>query len=187
MISKLYIKSMVCDRCKMLVTQELTKAGIAYTNVNLGEVELSREPSEQSFQAFRKAIESLGFELIEDKNSRIISKIKSLVIQYVKQSSGKNFSDVVTENLNKEYSSLSSLFSDVEGITLERYIILQRIERVKELMVYDELSLSQIADKLGYSSINHLSTQFKKITGLSPSHFKKVGENKRISLDKVGL
>ena len=186
MTTKLYIKNMVCDRCKLVIRQELEKANIDYTSVELGEVELTGEPSPQSLSQFQKTIEPLGFELIEDKNSRTISKIKNLAIVYINQPQEKNFSEVLSDGLHKDYGTLSSLFSEVEGITIEKYVILQRIERVKELLVYDELTLSQIADDLGYSSINHLSLQFKKITGLSPSHFKKIKDNKRQSLDKVG-
>ncbi len=177
---------MVCDRCKLVVRQELEKAGISYINIELGEVEIPKEPSAKSLDRFQEAIGKLGFELIEDKNSRIISKVKSLTIGFINKPEEKNFSEVLTENLHKDYGSISSLFSEVEGITIEKYLILHRIERVKELLVYDELSLGQIADELGYSSINHLSSQFKKITGLSPSHFKKIREVKRQPLDQVG-
>ena len=186
MPEKIYIKNMVCDRCKLAVKNELDKAGIKYQSIELGEVVLNNQPPEKSIQQFQNAIEKIGFEIIEDKNSRLISKVKSLTLEFIKKRPDSNFSEFLTENLHKDYSSISALFSAVEGITIEKYLILQRIERVKELLVYDEQSLSQVADDLGYSSVNHLSAQFKKITGLTPSHFKKIKTVKRQSLDQVG-
>ena len=184
---KLYVKNMVCDRCKLVVKQVLEKVGMDYTAVELGEVVLPSKPLIKLLHQFQKDIEDFGFELIEDKNSRIISKIKGLALSFIDEhEGGENFSEVVTESLHKDYGSLSSLFSEVEGITIEKFLILQRVERVKELLVYDELSLGEIAHRLGYSSINHISAQFKKVTGLSPSHFKKIKAQKRQSLDKVG-
>ena len=184
----LYIKNMVCDRCKTAIRQELEKAHITTMAVTLGEVEVKEPVSKTRIQEFSKAIAALGFELIEDRTARIISQIKSKAVEFVHYS-GKNrlsnFSTYVAEKLNKDYSTLSNLFSQVEGITLEHYLILQKIERIKELLVYDEPSIQQIADQLGYSSVQHLSTQFKKITGLTPSHFRKVGSQKRNTLDRV--
>lgn len=177
---------MVCDRCKLAVKKELENAGIIFSNIELGEVDLPNEPSTKSLGNFTAAIEKIGFEIIEDRNSRLISKVKALALDYLKKSQKITFSAFLTDNLNKDYSTISTLFSEVEGITIERYLILQRIERVKELLVYDEHSLSQIAYDLDYSSVNHLSAQFKKITGLTPSHFKKIKQVKRQSLDKVG-
>lgn len=185
---KLYIKNMVCDRCTMAVRRELDKNKIAYSTIELGEVELTKEPSEGKLQQFSKNLSLLGFELIEDKKARIISKIKSSVIELIRNSADLHkikLSSFISDKLNKDYDSISSIFSDVEGITLEKYFIQQKIERVKELLVYDELTLSQIASELGYSSVNHLSAQFKKITGLTPTHFKKIGAQRRKSLDRV--
>lgn len=185
---KLYIKNMVCDRCTMAVKHELDKNKIAYRNVELGEVELVQEISDRKLQEFSTNLSRLGFELIEDRNARVISKIKNSVIELVRNSSDLHktkLSTYISEKLHKDFDSLSALFSDVDGITLEKYFIEQKIERVKELLVYDELTLSQIASELGYSSVNHLSTQFKKTTGLTPTHFKKIGAQKRKSLDKV--
>ena len=179
---------MVCDRCKTAIRQELEKAHITTTAVTLGTVEVGEPVSETRLQEFSKAIAALGFELIEDKTARIISRIKSKAVEFVHYS-GKNklsnFSTYLAENLNKDYSTLSNLFSQVEGITIEQYLILQKTERIKELLVYDELSIQQIADQLGYRSVQHLSTQFKKMTGLTPSHFRKVGSEKRSELDRI--
>lgn len=172
----------------MAVKQELDKNKIAYQSLELGEVELTKEPSGKILTRFSEGISGLGFELIEDKNARIISKIKRSVIDLIRNSTDLHkikLSTHISDTLHKDYDSLSSLFSDVEGITLEKFFIEQKIERVKELLVYDELTLSQIAVELGYSSVNHLSAQFKKVTGLTPTHFKKIGAQKRKSLDRV--
>lgn len=179
---------MVCDRCTMAVKRELDKSKIAYRNVELGEIELAQAISAKKLQAFCVNLSRLGFELIEDRKARVISKIKTSIIGLVRNSADlqkTKLSAYISEKLHKDFDSLSALFSDVEGITLEKYFIEQKIERVKELLVYNELTLSQIASDLGYSSVNHLSTQFKKITGLTPTHFKKIGAQKRKSLDKV--
>ncbi len=185
----LYIKNMVCDRCKAAVRSELEKSKIAYKTVELGEVELETPPSEKTLAQFSNAVRSLGFELIEDRTARIVNQIKKGVIQWVYSEEAKNkkinFSKYLSELLHKDYASMSHLFSGVEGTTIEQHLIHQKIERVKELLVYDEMSLGQIADQLNYSSVQHLSNQFKKITGLTPSHFKKIGAVKRVPLDKV--
>ncbi len=180
---------MVCDRCVMAVENELKKAGIPYETVELGEVTLPARPEAQKLELFRGSIADLGFELIEDKNARIISAIKNAVIEFVRTVPPKQkkikFSVYLSEKLNKDYNYLSNFFSSIEGTTIEHFLIHHKIERVKELLVYDELTLSEIAHELGYSSVQHLSNQFKKVTGLTPSHFKKIGENKRKPLDKV--
>lgn len=185
---KLYIKNMVCDRCRIAVQRELDKNKINYKNLELGEVDVAENLSVKKLSQFSEDLKTLGFELIEDKKARTISKIKKTVIELIRNSDDfhkTKLSVHISENLHKDFDSLSSLFSEVEGVTLEKYFIAQKIERVKELLVYDELTLSQIASSLGYSSVNHLSTQFKKITGLTPSHFKKIGAQKRTSLDQV--
>jgi AraC family transcriptional regulator len=187
-IMKLYIKNMVCDRCTLAVRRELDKNKIAYQAIELGEVELTKVLSAIKLQQFSTSLSSLGFELIEDKKARIISKIKNSVIELIRNLTDLHktkLSAYISDKLNKDYDSLSSMFSEVEGVTLEKYFIQQKIERVKELLVYDELTLSQIAAELGYSSVNHLSSQFKKITGLTPTHFKKIGAQKRKSLDQI--
>lgn len=186
--TKLYIKNMVCDRCKLVVRAQLKTAGLPFLSVELGEVTLSETPDPDKLDRFRQAIEKDGFELIADRAARTISQIKTQIIEYVREDEDHgrhNFSDYLSEKLAKDYSTLSKLFSEVEGITIEKYLILQKIERVKELLVYDEMNLSQIADALHYSSVQHLSNQFKKVTGLTPSHFKKVGIEKRKPIDKV--
>lgn len=184
----LYIKNMVCDRCKMAVISELEKHGIDFRDVELGEVFLKHQPSITKLEAFKAGIENLGFELIGDRKSKLIEKIKAEVIQTVRQRDGKNsikFSVHLAEKLGKDYSSLSALFSAVEGTTIEQYAIHQRIELAKELLVYGELTLSQIANELNYSSVAHLSNQFKKVTGLTPSYFKNLRHKERKPLDKV--
>jgi AraC family transcriptional regulator len=185
----LYIRNMVCDRCKAAVKQELVNNQIQFKSVELGEVELTGQPSERAVLRFKEAIESQGFELIEDKIARLVNQIKRAVIEWVRGGESRNrnlkFSAHLADTLHKDYASMSNLFSQVEGTTVEKFLIHQKIERAKELLVYDELSLAQIADQLNYSSVPHLSNQFKKITGLTPSHFKKVGAAKRQSIDKV--
>jgi len=186
----LYIKNMVCDRCKTAVKNNLEENGLHTVSVQLGAVEISEsELSTAKLNELKQSLSDLGFELIDDKKSRLIEKIKNVVINkihYSAEPGNQNFSDIIAAELHYDYPYLSKLFSDIEGITIEHYIIEQKIERVKELLVYDELNLSEIADKLGYSSVAHLSSQFKKNTGLPPSHFKKIGLSQRKPLDKVG-
>lgn len=180
---------MVCDRCKMAVKQALEKVSIKYKTIELGEISLDEAASRQSLQELKDNLIPLGFELIEDKTARIVSNIKAAVLKYVREQSPQHrklkFSAYLADQLNKDYNYLSNLFSAVEGTTIEQYLIHQKIERVKELLVYDELSLSEIANELAYSSVQHLSNQFKKITGLTPTHFKQIKENKRKPLDQV--
>lgn len=187
-MNKLFIKNMVCNRCIMVVQNEMDKLGIPVNDIKLGEVTLCHDLSGEKRKALDESLTNVGFELIDDKKSRIIEQIKTLIIEMVhhRESDNKyNLSDVLSRNLNHDYSYLSNLFSEVEGITIEKYFIAQKIEKVKELLVYDELSLSEIAERLHYSSVAYLSNQFKKVTGLTPSHFKKVKEDKRKPLDKV--
>lgn len=179
---------MVCNRCKWVVKTELEKLGHETMVVNLGEVELKNEASPQQLQAIEKKLEEFGFELISDKSSALIERIKTLIIELVQQPGElekQNLSQYLSRQLHKDYSALSKLFSEVTGITIEQYFILQKIERAKELMVYDELSLTQIAWELGYSSVAHLSSQFKKVTGLTPRHFKNLKHKQRNSLDEI--
>ena len=179
---------MVCDRCKMAVIRELEKQNITFQKVELGEVTVAGKIESNKLKYFKESIEVLGFELIDDKKSKLIEKIKTEVINLIHKPNAKlkiNFSTYLADKIGKDYSSLSSLFSEVEGTTIEQYTIHQKIERAKELLVYDEHSLGQIADQLNYSSVQHLSNQFKKITGLTPSHFKNLRDNTRKSLDKV--
>lgn len=185
----LYIKNMVCDRCVMAVRQQLDKAGIAYRHIQLGEVELAAAPSEAQVHTLRNDLSALGFELLDDRKATVITQIKSAIIRLIHTQEGaelnKKLSVVLSEKLGLDYHYLSSLFSSTEGVTIEQYIIRQRIERAKELIIYDELTLSEIADTLGYSSVQHLSQQFKKITGMTPTDFRQLKENKRKPLDQV--
>lgn len=179
---------MVCNRCILVVQNELNRLGIAAKNIKLGEAELEKELSAEEKNKLEQSLTSLGFELIDDKKSRIIEKIKNVIIKLVHHDDNdtrSNLSDILSKELHHEYNYLSHLFSDVEGTTIEKYFIAQKIERVKELLVYDELSLSEIAFRMNYSSVAHLSSQFKKVTGLTPSHFKQIREDKRKPLDQV--
>lgn len=185
---KLYIKNMVCNRCKMVVRTEMENAGLQVLSVELGEVEIPGSLSESEKNAIRIRLQAFGFDLINDKKSRIIEKIKNEIVElvhYTRESPKLNLSDHLSQKLHQDYSSLSNLFSDVEGTTIEHYVISQKIEKVKELLVYDELSLSQIADQMNYSSVAHLSNQFKKVTGFSPSHFRKLKDKKRNPLEEL--
>lgn len=187
-VMHLYIKNMVCNRCIMVVRQELEKLDIEARAVTLGAVETTEELTEDQLEKLADNLSAVGFELLDDAKHRLIEQIKNIIIQQVHHTEEEpryNFSEILTRALHKDYSYLSNLFSQVEGITIEKYIINQKIERVKELIIYDELSLGEIAYKLGYSSAAHLSNQFKKVTGLTPTHFKKIGQNKRKPLDKL--
>jgi AraC family transcriptional regulator len=183
---------MVCNRCVMVVKQELERQGLHPTKVSLGEVIIhENELTDQQHHKLDAGLINLGFERIDDRKARVIEAIKNKVIQMIHHSDKVdlrfNWSKVLSDELHYEYNYLSNLFSSVEGITLEQYIIRQKIEKVKELLFYDELNLSQIADRLGYSSVAHLSTQFKKITGFTPSEMKKSRDidNNRKPLDSV--
>ncbi|MGJ1204656.1 helix-turn-helix domain-containing protein [Sphingobacterium lactis] len=187
-MNTLFIKNMVCDRCIMVVQNELDKLGLDAKNVKLGEVTLTKEITPTEKEALVKTLEPLGFEVIDDKKGRIIEKIKNIIIDLVHHQDSDvktNLSDVLSDKLHQDYNYLSNLFSEVEGTTIEKYFIAQKVEKVKELLVYDELSLSEIAMRLNYSSVAYLSNQFKKVTGLTPSYFKQVREDKRKPLDKV--
>ena len=184
----LYIKNMVCNRCIMVVRQEIEKLGFQIQAIKLGEVVLQKPLDDHQLVSVAHALEPLGFEMIDDKKSQLIAQVKAIIIQWVRGESSAhsgNLSDFLSEQLQHDYNYLSNVFSDVEGITIEKYHIAQKIERVKELLVYDELSLSEIAYQLHYSSVAYLSNQFKKVTGLSPSHFKQIKEDKRKPLDEV--
>ncbi len=185
----IHIKNMVCNRCIKVVKEELEKLGLQVNEISLGEAVIQSE-SKINYDLINMTLKENGFELIDSRHSRIIEKIKVTIIETIKEmSEGKaaevHFSELLQEKLNLSYQYLSGLFSSSEGITIEKYIILQKIEKVKELIVYDELSLSEIAYRLGYSSVQHLSNQFKKVTGLSPSHLKKIKDIKRKPLDKI--
>ncbi len=179
---------MVCSRCKMVVRGELEKAGIEFLSIDLGEIQLTKQPSDAQIDKLDEGLKHHGFELIDDKKSRMIEKIKNAVVKLVHHNNDTlktNLSDYIADKLNYDYTYLSNLFSEVEGTTIEKYYIAQRIEKVKELLVYDELSLSEISDRLGYSSVAYLSSQFKKVTGLTPSHFKNLKEHKRKNIEEL--
>jgi AraC-like DNA-binding protein len=184
----LYIKNMVCDRCKKTVTTILCDLGIEHKPVYLGEVHLNKPIDKSLKEKLSSRLSTEGFELIDNRKSRLIEQIKSALISQIQNEYPDkriSLSKFLAQQLNHDYSYLSSLFSSVEGKTIEHYFIQQKIEKVKELLVYDELTLSEIAYKLGYSSVAHLSNQFKKETGLTPSHFKTIGSAKRQSIDKL--
>lgn len=186
---QLIIKNMVCGRCIKVVGEELETLGYHVKQISLGEVEIAETPDKKDLDSIRRMLEKNGFELLDDKNAMLVTQIKSIIIDLIhhhpEDYPQQNYSEIIAHKLHKDYSYLSKLFSSVENITIEKYIILQKIERVKELLVYDELTLSEIAYELGYSSVQHLSNQFKKTTGLSPSAFKHTAGNKRKPLDEV--
>ncbi|HRG67734.1 MAG TPA: AraC family transcriptional regulator [Saprospiraceae bacterium] len=184
----LYIKNMVCHRCILAVEHEVKLLNLSIESLQLGELTLQNIPSKSILNKLHSNLEALGFEILDNSKQQLIEQIKIVIIEYIQKDTDythKNFSQILTNKINKDYSFLSNLFSAVEGITIEKYLIHQKIEKAKELLIYNELSLSEIAFKLHYSSVAHLSNQFKKITGLTPSHFKNLGINKRLSLDKV--
>lgn len=181
---------MVCNRCIMVVKQALDKLNIENCNVILGEVETNNDLSQEQIQQLSHNLAEVGFELIDTHASSVIEKIKNLVIKKARNEVEEKYqriklSNYLSERLHHEYTYLSSLFSSVEGRTIENYFIEQRIEKAKELLVYGQMNLSEIANELEYSSVAHLSTQFKKVTGLTPSYFKEVGASSRRSLDNV--
>lgn len=184
----LYIKNMVCNRCIMVVKQELENLGLNPIHVTMGEAVLKKNPSVKKMQQLNSRLFQLGFEILDDQKQKQIEKIKSLLIRKVQSGDVEehfSISEYLSTALHKEYSYISRLFSEVEGITVEQFFILQKTEKVKELLVYGEQNLSEISFLLGYSSVAHLSAQFKKVTGLTPSQFKKIGSTNRKSLDSV--
>jgi len=186
----IYIKNMVCDRCKLVIRSILDDMHIPSVSVDLGEVDLGDAVlDDDQLKAFHQRIEALGFELINDKKSRIIENIKTHLIKLLALQENiekVKLSEYLSQHLFHDYTYLSNLFSAVEGVTIEQYFINQKIEKVKELLFYDELTLTQIADRLGYSSVGHLSRQFKKVTGQTPSQFKALRDSRqRTPLDKA--
>ena len=186
---KILIKNMVCDRCKLVIQNVLDELNLKPQAVFLGEVDFGETLLDSvQIEQFRKKIEPLGFELINDKKTRLIENIKKHVIALIQDPSVEKIklSDYLSGRLHHDYTHMSNLFSTVEGVTIEQYFINQKIEKTRELLVYDELSLTEIAYRLGYSSVAHLSGQFKKVTGMTPSQFKELhGSSERRSLDKV--
>lgn len=179
---------MVCIRCKMVVKDELDKLGLKYLTVELGEADLVDHISNEMREEIRAALNKSGLELLDDKKSVLIQKIKNVIIELVHYSEEPlaiNFSVYLAEKLHHDYTYLANLFSEVQGTTIEQFIIAHKIERVKELLVYNELNLTEIAYLMHYSGVAHLSTQFKKVTGLTPTHFKKLRDKRLNMLDEV--
>lgn len=185
---KLYIKNMVCGRCEMAVKTELEKLNITFSKMQLGEVTLDDKLEETKKIKLSENLKNLGFELLDDKVSQTIERIKNLIVDlvhYQEQKPKVNLSTYLVNELQQDYSALSNLFSETEGITVEHYFIAQKIEKVKELLMYNELSLSEIAFQLHYSTVAHLSNQFKKTTGITPTQFKRSNEVKRKQIDTM--
>lgn len=179
---------MVCIRCKMVVRDELTRMGIGFTTVELGEADITTSLTSELHDQLKKGLAGYGLELMDDRKSVLIQRIKNIIVEMVHYSEeplAVNFSVFLSEKLDYDYTYMANLFSEVQGITIEKFIIAHKIERVKELMVYDELNLTEIAYQLHYSSVAHLSAQFKKVTGLTPSHFKKFTGERRKMLDEM--
>ena len=179
---------MVSIRCKMLVKAELEKLGLHHRTIELGEVELLEDITPSQREQLNRSLKKAGLELMDDKKAMIVEKIKGVIIEmihYADEPPLTKYSVYISEKLNYDYTYLANLFSEVRGITIEHFIIIHKIERVKELLVYDDLTLTEIAEKLNYSSVGHLSNQFKKTTGLTPSHFKKLKEKRRYNLENL--
>jgi len=172
----------------MVVKSEFEKLGLQPTTVELGEVELEKEISDEQKEVLLENLQVLGFDLIDDKKTKTVERIKNLIVDLVHHKNNElkiNLSDYLAENLNQDYNSLSNLFSEIENTTIEKYFISQKIEKVKELLIYNELSLSEIADILNYSNVAHLSNQFKKITGFTPTSFKQSKDKMRIQIENI--
>ena len=179
---------MVCIRCKIVVKDELTKLGLHYAVVELGEADILENISPAQQELFKTALLKSGLELMDDKKSILIQKIKNVIVELVHYSDEPlvlKFSEYLSQKLNHDYTYLANLFSEVQGTTIEKFLISHKIERVKELLVYDEFNLTEIAYQMHYSSVSHLSTQFKKVTGLTPSYFKKLKDKRRSMLENV--
>lgn len=185
---KLYIKYMVSLRCRLLVKEELNKMGIQFVVVELGMVEILEDITPGQREALRLNLLKWGLELLDDKRSILIERVKNVITELVHYSDNLtvlNYSDVISQKLGYDYKYLSGIFSEVKGITIQQFIILHKIERVKELLLYDELNLSEISFRMGYSSVAHLCNQFKKITGLTPTYFKKIKKYRSANLEDL--
>lgn len=186
---KLFIKYMVSTRCKMVVKEELKKLGLHFMVVDLGEIDIMENISIETREQLKLALLNSGLELMDDKRAVLIEKIKNVIIDMVHYSDELpkvNYSDYISEKLNHDYTYLSNIFSEVKGITIQQFIIIHKIERAKELLLYDELNLTEISYKLNYSSVAHLSNQFKKVTGLTPSHFRQLKDKRRSPIEDIG-
>lgn len=180
---------MVSSRCKMAVKEALKNLGLHFIVVDLGEVDIMEDISAEQREELKLALRPSGLELMDDKRAVLIEKIKNVItemIHYSDDAPKMNYSDFISEKLNYDYTYLSNIFSEVKGITIQQFIIIHKIERAKELLMYDELNLTEISYKLHYSSVAHLSNQFKKITGLTPSHFKQLKDKRRTPIEEIG-
>ena len=180
---------MISNRCKLAVKEELKKLGLHFIVVDLGEVEIMEDMTQEQHQKLQLGLTSAGLELMDDKRAVLIEKIKNVItgmIHHSEELPKVNYSDYISEKLNYDYTYLSNLFSEIKGITIQQFIIVHKIERVKELLMYDELNLTEIAYKMHYSSVAHLSNQFKKITGLSPSQYKQLKDRRRSPIEEIG-
>jgi len=180
---------MVSNRCKMAVKDELKKLGLHFIVVDLGEVEIMEDITYEQKEKLKIGLLNSGLELMDDKRSVLIGKIKNVIIEMIHHSDESikiNFSIFLSDKLHHDYTYLANLFSEVQGITIEHFIINHKIERIKELIIYDELNITEIAHLMNYSSVSHLSNQFKKVTGLSPSHFKKLKVKRRNPIEEIG-
>ncbi|MEX0966599.1 MAG: AraC family transcriptional regulator [Bacteroidia bacterium] len=185
---KLYVKYMVSQRCKMMVKEELKKLGIWYVVVDLGVIEILEDITSEQHEQLKINLEKSGLELLDDKRSILVESIKNVIIEmihYIDEEPKENYSEYVSKKLDYDYTYLANVFSEVKGITIRQFIILNKIEKVKELLLYDELSLTEIASRMHYSSVAHLSNQFKKITGLTPTFYKGIAEKRRENLENV--
>lgn len=185
----LYIKNMVCPRCIAAVEDLLQEQNIPFLKVDLGHAVLTGELNEGRLSEVGAGLKKLGFELLDDKRKQLVEQVKNIIIRTVHHTPemlhNRNLSDLLSEEMNQDYKHISTVFSEITGTTIEKFQIRHKIERVKELIVYDQLSLKEIAFLMGYSSEAYLSNQFKKVTGFTPSYFKKIGEQKRVSIDQV--
>lgn len=186
---KLFIKYMVSNRCKMAVKEALKSLGLHFVLVDLGEVDIMETLSEGQKQQLQSLLNISGLELMSDKKAMLIEKIKNIIIEIVHYSCEQptiNFSDYISEKLHLDYTYLSNIFSEVQGITIQQFLIIHKIERVKELLMYDEMNLTEISYQMQYSSVAHLSNQFKKITGLSATEFQKLKHKTRKPIEEIG-
>lgn len=187
--TEIFIKNMVCNRCVMVVKNIFTDAGAEPEAVILGKVTLPTPPTSSQYEKIEKKLNEVGFEILTDQKKKLVDQVKSVIVKNIQGDLSErnlNFSDILATSLNRDYSYISKLFSEAEGITIEKFIIDQKTEKVKEMLAYGEKSLNDIAFDMGYSSVAHLSSQFKKTTGFTPSEFKKLKDHHRKSLDNVG-
>lgn len=187
---KYFVKHMISNPCKMFVRQELTKLGIRYNSVELGEVDVSEKLSYNQKELLKNSLKNYGLEVVDDRRTVLVEKIKAIIVDlvyYSGDSANMKLSYILSEKLQLNYNYLAKVFTEELGITVEKYIILQKVEHIKELMMYGEMNMTQIASKLNYSSVAHLSLQFKKVTGYSPSMFRQLTGNRRITIEEIAM